>query len=140
MNKYDEIINLDFKLKHQRMSIRNRSAQFAPFSALTGYSELINEKGRETTKKIDLSIDDQDKLDYKLQLLKEKMNEKIEITIKYFIKDIKKDGGKYEEVTDILKKIDFTKKYITLNSNLKIKISDILDITSQDINFDDLSL
>ena len=45
MNEYKDIINLPhFEPKyHQRMTIYNRSAQFAPFAALTGYEEAIIE-------------------------------------------------------------------------------------------------
>lgn len=52
-NKYNYIINLQHHVsrKHKQMSLEMRSAQFAPFSALTGYEEevekierLVNEK------------------------------------------------------------------------------------------------
>ena len=38
-DKYNDIINLPHHVseKHARMTIQERSAQFAPFSALTGY-------------------------------------------------------------------------------------------------------
>ena len=44
MNKYDDIINLPhYELKnHKRMSMESRAAQFAPFAALTGYSDVRN--------------------------------------------------------------------------------------------------
>ena len=43
--KYDDIINLPHHVstKHPRMSLEARSAQFAPFAALTGYDEMIQE-------------------------------------------------------------------------------------------------
>lgn len=42
---YEDIINLPHHVsaKHVPMSISERAAQFAPFSALTGYEEAINE-------------------------------------------------------------------------------------------------
>ena len=50
-NKYNDIINLPHHVseKHARMTIEERSAQFAPFSALTGYDKVI----KETARKID---------------------------------------------------------------------------------------
>ena len=44
-NDYDDIINLPhYEPKHHpRMSMWNRAAQFAPFSALTGYNAAIQE-------------------------------------------------------------------------------------------------
>ena len=57
---YDDIINLPHHVSknHMQMSIHDRAAQFAPFSALTGYEEVINEtnqiveKARGTEKEI----------------------------------------------------------------------------------------
>lgn len=42
-NKYDDIINMPHHIskKHPKMSIRNRSAQFAPFAALVGYNDAV---------------------------------------------------------------------------------------------------
>ena len=47
--KYDDIIDLPHHVskKHPQMSLYARSAQFAPFSALTGYEEVIEETSRE---------------------------------------------------------------------------------------------
>jgi hypothetical protein len=41
---YDDIINLPHHVskRHPQMSMWNRAAQFAPFSALTGYEDAIN--------------------------------------------------------------------------------------------------
>ena len=45
MNNYDDIINLPHHIskRHKQMSIESRAAQFAPFAALTGYSDAIEE-------------------------------------------------------------------------------------------------
>lgn len=45
IDKYDDIINLPRHVskKHPQMSLEARSAQFAPFAALTGYGEMIQE-------------------------------------------------------------------------------------------------
>lgn len=47
-DKYNDIINLPHHIseKHERMSLEERSVQFAPFSALTGYDEVIKETAR----------------------------------------------------------------------------------------------
>lgn len=44
-HKYDDIINLEHHVskKHKQMSLENRSAQFAPFSALTGYGDAVDD-------------------------------------------------------------------------------------------------
>ena len=49
MDRYDDIINIKhFEPKHKRMSLYERAAQFAPFAALTGYSDEIKEAARIT--------------------------------------------------------------------------------------------
>ena len=54
-DKYNDIINLPHHVseKHARMTIEERSAQFAPFAALTGYEDEIEEAGKEFIKKMD---------------------------------------------------------------------------------------
>ncbi len=47
---YEEIVNLPHHVSHSRtqMPLHNRAAQFAPFAALTGYSEAIDETIQQT--------------------------------------------------------------------------------------------
>ena len=49
MNAYDDIINLPhhFSRKHPQMSMYQRAAQFAPFAALNGHNEAIEETARQ---------------------------------------------------------------------------------------------
>lgn len=51
MPNYDDIINLKRHVSKTRkpMFIYNRSAQFAPFSALKGYQEKIDEINRQNS-------------------------------------------------------------------------------------------
>lgn len=48
MGNYDDIINLPHHVSknHPRMSLYQRAAQFAPFSALSGYDDAIREAQR----------------------------------------------------------------------------------------------
>jgi hypothetical protein len=56
MGNYDDIINLTRPIsKHPKMSLYQRSAQFAPFAALTGYEEQVKETARLTEQKYDIS-------------------------------------------------------------------------------------
>ena len=49
MDKYDDIINLPHHVskRHPQMSMWNRAAQFAPFAALTGYEDAIQDTAQE---------------------------------------------------------------------------------------------
>lgn len=55
--KYDDIINLSHHVskKHPQMSLYARSAQFAPFSALTGYEDVVKETARLTDQRIEIA-------------------------------------------------------------------------------------
>ena len=46
---YDDIIHLPHHVskRHPQMSMWNRAAQFAPFAALTGYEDAIQESAKE---------------------------------------------------------------------------------------------
>ena len=58
------------------MSLEARSAQFAPFAALTGYEDAVSETGRLTSDKIELSEDERAILDRKLKIIQEKHKER----------------------------------------------------------------
>ena len=49
-DNYDDIINLPHHVskRHPQMSMMNRAAQFAPFAALTGHSDAIEETVRQS--------------------------------------------------------------------------------------------
>lgn len=54
-DNYDDIINLPHHVskKHPQMSMMNRVAQFAPFAALTGHSDAIQETVRQNERSYD---------------------------------------------------------------------------------------
>ena len=82
-SKYQDIINLPHyePKRHPRMSIEARSAQFAPFSALTGYDDVVNETGRLTQRKLELSEEQKINISLKLQ---EALDSKKEVIIKSY--------------------------------------------------------
>ena len=45
MDNYEDIINLPHHVSkiHSKMSLEERAAQFAPFAALTGYGDAVQE-------------------------------------------------------------------------------------------------
>ena len=96
IHNYDDIINMPRHIssKHPQMKIIDRAAQFAPFAALTGHKESIDEASRIT--------DSNNKLNYILLNL----DKLFEIKITYFQADLKKSGGKYITILANIKKID----------------------------------
>ena len=130
MNEYDDIINLPHHVSkvHPKMSMMNRAAQFAPFAALTGHSEAIEETARLTDTQQELAEEDSDALNQKMTYLREVINEHPTITITYFEPDKKKSGGKYKSTEGQLKNIDDYNQSIVLKSGEVIFLKSILDI------------
>ena len=130
-HKYNDIINMPHHVskKHPQMSLYARSAQFAPFAALTGYEEAVKETARETESELD--IDDELKaiLDDKLQVIIEQKDNKPDVSITYFVKDKKKKGGAYITKTGIVKKIDSYNQILTFADNTEIPINNIIKIS-----------
>lgn len=131
-HKYDDIINLEHHVSktHKQMSIEERSAQFAPFAALVGYEDEVKETERITERMIEITEDIRSILDEKIHLIQNKIAEQPEVTITYFIADSKKQGGKYQTINGIIKKIDNYEKKLILTSNTEIFIKDIIEISS----------
>ena len=98
MGAYDDIINLSRpESNHPKMSIEQRSAQFAPFAALTSFGDKVKETARLTDKKIELDEEMKNILDMKIQDIKNNLyNNQIDFIVKvtYFISDNKKDRWK----------------------------------------------
>ncbi len=135
MKKYDEIINLSRpKSKHPKMTLEQRSAQFAPFAALTGYEGQIKETARLTDKRLELDEEAKSILDTKIQIIKEKIAQQPQIEITYFVPDNKKDGGRYETVNSIIRKIDEYYNKIIMNNGISIDIGEIIDIQGDIFN------
>lgn len=130
MGKYDDIINLPHHVSKTRpkMSLEQRSAQFAPFSALTGYEEEISETGRLTTDRIELNEEAKQILDRTLQAITKRISTQPAVTITYFVPDTKKDGGAYITVSGNIKKIDKYKNIILLTDKTEIPIKEIINI------------
>ena len=121
---YDDIINLPHHISkvHRQMTMSERAAQFAPFAALTGYDAAIKESARVTDKR---SFLDEEELYQINRTVIEALNNKAFITLTYFIKDErKKEGGRFEEVSGFIKKIDNEFNTLIIN-NLSIPLEDI---------------
>ena len=137
-DNYEDIINLPHHTskKYPRMSLEARSAQFAPFAALTGYDEVLIETARLTNERIE--IDDTIKviIDSKLQIIKENIKEMPLITFMYFVPDTKKNGGKYVTITGNVKKIDEYRNVLVLDNKTEIPIDEIIDLNGEIVKND----
>ena len=128
--KYDDIIDLPHKKSATRpqLTMAQRAAQFSPFAALTGHGDAIKETARLTEKKIDLQQDCKERLNERLQLIREHLSAEPIVTITYFVADDKKDGGMYIEATGSVKKIDEYAKCVVMHDGTRIMMDDMIDI------------
>ena len=142
MEKYKDIIDIPYVKSNNRphMSLHDRAAQFAPFSALSGYEESLKETSRITDKKVELLEEDIELISSKLHYISN-YNLTEEILFTYFIKDKRKSGGKYVSLKKIVKRIDEVMGVVYFNDNSSILISDIIDISSPSLNliFNDIN-
>lgn len=131
-NNYDDIIDLPRHISkvHSQMSISDRAAQFAPFSALTGYKDAIIEVDRYTQEFIELDDSEKEVIGQKLYILNEHKKENIQMEITYFEPDKKKKGGIYKKVQSVFKCYDELKDMIVLENNVKILVKYIIELKS----------
>ena len=127
--KYEKIINLPHHVSktRARMSTSDRAAQFAPYSALSGYEDAVEETARLTDEKIELD-------EYEKEGINATLNELISmppdtrVSLTYFRPDKSKKGGAYITVAGEVGRIDEVTREITIIGISPIKIDDILEL------------
>ncbi len=127
MGAYDDIINLPrpTSVRHPRMAMIDRAAQFSPFAAIVGHGAAIQKTARLTEQKIELTEEEKAILDEKLRLLADNGGEAV---FTYFLPDEKKSGGAYATAAGSVRKIDLLQQRVILMDKTVIPIEDILEI------------
>ena len=133
MGRYDDIIDLPYKKskRHAHMSMHDRAAQFAPFAALTGYGEAVEETARFTEAKIELAEDRIAEINEVLTKLKKTLDKplgEVKVELDFFVQDNLKQGGKYLLYKGTVDKLDEHEKRLRLGTGIWINIEDIFDI------------
>ena len=139
---YSDIIDLPYRpsKNHTPMDRLNRAAQFAPFAALTGFGEAINETGRLVDEKIELSASEVEELNEKLRFLGENLEKNQRVSLVYFVPDERKNGGEYRFFGGTLKKIREVEGELVFDGGTVINVSDILKLSSPELDaLDDLT-
>lgn len=136
-NKYDDMINLlhPTSKKHPRMSMEQRAAQFAPFAALRGYSDAINESNRITEDRCELTEEEQSILNMRFNYLKECEAQRPYVRIVYFVPDLTKQGGHYHTFNGYCRRVDEYNQSIILADGTKIHFGDIVGLESEVFQF-----
>ncbi len=131
--QYDDIINLPHHTSEtrSRMSMTNRAAQFSPFAALTGYDDAVVETARLTDERHELTEDEKDLLNERLQILSENAHDRPMVEITYFKPDDRKDGGSYEKVRGAVRWIDEGEMKVVFANGTRITIGNICSIEGE---------
>ncbi len=138
--KYKDILNMKYPNPEIERDFPDkilREAQFAPFAALTGYNDAIDEAARQTDRKIGLDEYEIERLNNKLKYLSE-ASETDEVVITYYVPDKKKDGGAYVSKSGIVIKVREYERDIVTDDGTKIPIEDIYSISGK--MFDDFDV
>lgn len=131
--KYKDILNMKYPNPEIERDFPDkilREAQFAPFAALTGYNDAIDEAARQTDRKIGLDEYEIERLNNKLKYLSE-ASETDEVVITYYVPDKKKDGGAYVSKSGVVIKVREYERDIVTDDGTKIPIEDIYSISSK---------
>lgn len=108
----------------------NRAGQFAPYAAVTTHEAAVKETARLTDKKIELDEYSKEEINRKLNYIQDHISDEYEYTFTYFVADERKQGGRYENVSDVVIKIKEYENVIVLCDKTEIPIEDILIIES----------
>lgn len=132
MRDYDDIINMPHHVSATRkhMSNHDRAAQFAPFAALTGFGDAIDETGRLTSDRPDVADDMLDIMDRYMENL-ESMSDS-EVEIEYFKEDGWKSGGEIIRIVGKIRKIRKEEGCMIMEDGTVVRIADITGIHGHD--------
>lgn len=128
---YDNIMKMPHHVSKERphMSNYDRAAQFAPFAALTGYGESVDETARLTEQRPELDEGEKEFIDICLRYLRAKAAEHPAAGITCFVPDSKKEGGAYLSVCARIAGIDENARAVLFEDGTTIDIDSIVAIT-----------
>ena len=98
--------------KHRPMDRIKRAAQFAPFAALTGFEQIIEDAGDRRDASPTMGEERANALD-RFLLAALQMPEPPQIVITRYVPAPGKDGGVYEDTIGVLKRVDCGMLYLT---------------------------
>ena len=134
--RYNDILNMPYPNPEIEKDFPDkilRAAQFAPFAALTGYDEAVEEIARLTDSKIELDEYQKSELNDKLQFIINSEDDE-EVSITYFVPDKRKSGGAYITKKGIVLKVREYEKDVVMGDGTEIPIDDIIVIEGNRID------
>ena len=114
--------------RHAPMRGCDRAAQFAPFAALSGFDETVQEAGRLTQAQIELAENEREALNDALVRLAARLPEQPEVRLTYFQPDAKKSGGTYRTILTRVRRLDANAQVLVLTDGTRIPFDALLSI------------
>lgn len=134
--QYDDILNMPYPNPEIEKDFSDeilRAAQFAPFAALTGFDEEVEETARLTDSKVELDEYQKVELNDKLLFLNNSVDDE-EVSVTYFVPDKKKSGGAYITKRGSVLKVREYEKDVIMDDGTEIPIDDIIAIEGNQFN------
>lgn len=128
--KYDDIINLPHHVstKRPQMTRSARAAQFAPFAALVGLDDEMEETARLTDTKPELEEAEKEKINRILLEIRDNPQKETAVELTFFRPDGRKDGGAIITVLCTVRRIDEIGRSLILSDRSEIEFENILSI------------
>ena len=128
--KYDDIINLPHHVsaKRPQMSRSARAAQFAPFAALVGLDDEMEETARLTDAKPELEEAEKEKVNRVLLEIRNNPQKETAVELTFFRPDGRKDGGAIITRPCTVRRIDEIERKLILSDRSEIEFDNILSI------------
>ncbi len=128
--KYDDIIGLPHHIstKRPQMSRSARAAQFAPFAAIVGLDDELEETARLTDSKPELEEAEKEKINRALLKIKNNPQKKSVIELTFFLPDERKDGGAIITRIFSVRRIDEVEHKLISDDRTSIEFDKILSI------------
>ena len=114
--------------RHAPMRRCDRAAQFAPFAALSGFDETVQEAGRLTQAQIELAENEREALNDALVRLAARLPEQPEVRLTYFQPDAKKSGGTYRTILTRVRRLNANAQVLVLTDGTRIPFDALLSI------------
>ena len=128
--KYDDIINLPHHVsaKRPQMSRSARAAQFAPFAALVGLDDEMEETARLTDAKPELEEAEKEKINRVLLEIRNNPQKETAVELTFFRPDGRKDGGAIITRTCTVRRIEEIERKLILSDRSEIEFDNILSM------------
>ena len=135
MSRYDDIISLPHhrSTTHPPLSAQQRAAQFAPFAALSGYEDMLDESTRTTDAYVAPDEYETETINRTLCALQRIISRKPAVRLTCFVPDKRKSGGSYVAKDGNVKRIDETNKLLILTDGTQIPFANLMELDCPEI-------